>query len=511
VPLCDYQLYDNGRSDGRIPVTAFAIGIWLCADARMNACRPAASALPLVPRIPGSHAVCRSSYARDVIVKINKNSADDNDAGVSSQQDAYWLEMPDGVFVLKADGKTRASVVMDFNAGEIMRGDGHRSISVVPLDSEVVFDVVETQLGLGPVTNFRALSGPCRTDWRTVAEQRAERFRKAHPPRTEAEHYCAAALHFLDHRSQRGLLSSKASEARRNLQQALLSLKAHKRIWTPDACEKLAQAKRALGAEQLDQPLQQPFASLACRKAIAVLERQGILKPPIMALAERANAPAPDQPSQPQDLPDTCWVYSGRGAFSLFLDGRERAQTHHNTVSIIDDETLRPQTIAVLDSETIFDAAEMNLGIAPVTSFAPATEALTRTAFTILAKQFRESHPEKQEPHFYTERALESLLAEQAGPTNSELESARLHLGKALDAFRDSDGLAEAAKQVDHARQYLPALSTSLWGKNANALSAAADCERATRAIERNCSLERGGGELSHAHSTGPSRGRGRH
>jgi hypothetical protein len=103
------------------------------------------------------------------------------------------------------------------------------------------------------------------------------------------------------------------------------------------------------------------------------------------------------------------------------------------------------------------------------------------------------------------------LLAETAGRTGSDFETARRHLGKALEALREADDLPEAAKQVDHARQFLPTLSDTPTDHTPSIFNAIANCERAASAINRNASLERGGGDLSHSVSIGTSRGRGRH
>jgi hypothetical protein len=175
-------------------------------------------------------------------------------------------------------------------------------------------------------------------------------------------------------------------------------------------------------------------------------------------------------------------------------------------VSVRDSDTHRQETIAVLDSETIFDAAEKRLGIEPATAIMPEHRERVRGELAKLAAEFRDLHPHDAEPAFYIERALEGLGARDVFGTHPDVASARLHLGKALDAFRQGESLAEVAQQVDHACQYLPTLSASFSKGDQRALNAAADCDRALRSIERNRSLERGGAELSRAF--GAARGR---
>jgi hypothetical protein len=222
---------------------------------------------------------------------------------------------------------------------------------------------------------------------------------------------------------------------------------------------------------------------------------------------------APDQASPSPATPDACWMELGFDRYRLVVDGQERATAYARlkTAAIPDPDTHRLETIVALDSETIFEAVEKRVGLPRVTAFTPEDRLQDRIELEKHASTFREMCPPRDEPQFYVWDAMTYLFAESAGRTDSDFETARGHLGKALEALKEGDDLAEAGKQVDHARQYLPSLTDSPTDFKPHIFNAIADCDRAAQTIERNGSLQRGGAEISHDHSPGPSRGRGRH
>jgi hypothetical protein len=222
---------------------------------------------------------------------------------------------------------------------------------------------------------------------------------------------------------------------------------------------------------------------------------------------------APDQASLPPATPDACWMELGFDRYRLVVDGQERATAYARlkTAAIRNPDADRPETIVALDSETIFEAVEKRVGLLRVTAFTPEDRLQDRIELEKDAATFLEMCSPREEPQFYVWDAMNYLFAESAGRTDSDFETARGHLGKALEALKEGDDPAEAAKQVDHARQYLPSLTDSPTDFKPHIFNAIANCDRAAQAIERNASMERGSAELSHAHSTGPSRGRGRH
>jgi hypothetical protein len=449
------------------------------------------------------------------VVKLTKGS--DEGAGnlEDGEPEAYWLELPEGVFLLDIDGKTRAGVVLHMNVGEVLGDDYDDSFTVAVPDSDVVFDIVEDIVGRA--NEFRTVSGPSQTDWRSVARQRAESFSKEHPPEREAQHYCATALRHLDEKARHVPLGTPAQEARDHLQDAVLLVRANNHEWTREARDQLAQAKKSLEGDPLTERLHEPFAYFNCAKALIVVERERRqdnfpVQAPLSAAPQQPALSQPDA-SPLASAPDACWMELGFDHYRLLVDGQERAAAYARlkTAAIPDPDTHRLETIVALDSETIFEAVEKRVGLPRVTAFTPEDRLQDRIELEKDAAIFREMCAPHEEPEFYVWDALNCLLADSAGPTDNDLESARDHLGKALEALKEGDDPAEAAKQVDHARQYLPSLTDSPTDFKPHIFNAIANCDRAAQAIERNCSLERGGGELSHAHSTGPSRGRGRH
>lgn len=446
------------------------------------------------------------------MVKLTKDS-DEGGSVNDGVQDAHWRVVTDDLFSLRIDGRTKAAVNLALNVAYLDLPDG-RTVLPVP-HSEPVFDLVEQRLRTDKVTEFRTAAGVSDTDWRGIAEQNAESFRRDCPPQLEPEHYTRAAWTVLYEKARQtgpDTLSPAADKALGHLTNVVTGLNAQNGEWTERALTHLGHAQIALREGMLrnsesphNATTHELEAHLLCEKATAVLWREGV-----MELHDSANAPAPHAPSSP---PDPCWTELGPGRYGLLVDGEKRAVAHLGlkTGAIFDPDTLRLETISALDSETIFDALEERMGLSRVTTFTSDDGQRQRAELEQRAAVFRDACPPDQESRYYVELALLNLAPDPASPSNAELDSARLHLGKAQDALIERDGLAEAAKQVEHARQYLPSLTDSASEQSSQVLSAAFDCDRAMRAIERSASLERGGGELSHSHNTGSSRGRGRH
>jgi hypothetical protein len=449
------------------------------------------------------------------VVKLTKDS-DEGGAVNDGTQDAHWRVVTNDLFYLQIAGRTKAAVNLAANVAFLDLPDG-RAVLPVP-HSEPIFDLVEQRLGTEKVTEFRTAAGVSDTDWRGIATKIAESFRRNCPPQLEPEHYTRAAWTVLYEKARQSgpdTLSPAADKALGHLTNVVTGLNAQNGEWTERTITHLGHAQMALregmlrNSESADNATTHELgAHLLCEMATAVLWREGI-----MELHDCANAPAPHGPSSPPDAPDACWMELGPGRYGLLVDGQKRAVAHLGlkTGAIFDPDTLRLETISALDSETIFDALEERVGLSRVTTFTSDDGQRQRAELEQRAAAFREACPPDQESRYYVELALLSLAPDPASPSSADLDSARLHLGKAQDALIGRDDLAEAAKQVEHARQYLPSLTDSASEQSSQSLSAAFDCDRATRAIERSVSFERGGGELSHSHSTGHSRGRGRH
>jgi hypothetical protein len=448
------------------------------------------------------------------VVKLTKDS-DEGGAVNDGTQDAHWRVVTDDLFSLRIAGCTKAAVNLAVNVAFLDLPDGG---AVLPVPhSESIFDLVEQRLGTEKVTEFRTAAGVSDTDWRGIAAKNAESFRRDCPPQLEPEHYTRAAWTVLYEKARQtgpDTLSPAADEALGHLTNVVTGLNAQNGGWTERTLTHLGHAQVALREGVLrntggpdNAPPHELEAHLLCEKATTVLWREGV-----MELHDSTHASAPYAPSSPPDAPDACWIELGPGRYGLLVDGEKRAVAHLGlkTGAIFDPDTLRLETISALDSETIFDALEERIGLSRVTTFTSDDGQRQRAELEQRAAVFREACPPDQESRYYVELALLSLAPDPTSPRNSELDSARLHLGKAQDALIGRDGLAEAAKQVEHARQYLPSLTDSSAEQNSQILSAAMDCDRAARAIERTASLGRGGPELSHSHGTAPSRGRGR-
>jgi hypothetical protein len=480
------------------------------------------------------------------MIKLDDSHANTS-AGSANHEGAYWLELPDGGLALMVNEEIRAEVDFAFNYGEILGWDGNRSPSFVLPFSENILEIIEDSLGIAPVNDFRTHAGPGTTDWRALAQKRAE---GEYPHPLAAKLYCAEALHVLDAKSPHDSMHP-ALQARNNLQQARVLIAKSDYNYSPLAHLRLAQAKEFLAPKALTESKEQLFTRVMCEKALAVLERQRSLEQPLAVSADKfalqdpapeavtsrsqpsgllsgegrlshqidgqarpvVNLSASDQTSPLSATPDACWMELGFDRYRLVVDGQERATAYARlkTAAIPDPDTHRRETIVALDSETIFEAVEKRVGLPRVTAFTPEDRLQDRIELEKDASTFREMCAPREEPQFYVWDAMNYLFAETAGRSGSDFETARGHLGKALEALKEGDDLAEAAKQVDHARQYLPSLTDSPLDFKPHIFNALANCDRASQAIERNGSLERRGAEISHDHSAGPPRGRGRH
>jgi hypothetical protein len=421
---------------------------------------------------------------------------------------SFWLVLDEGRFSLHIDGRALAEVNLPANVASF-QGESGQIDRLLPVPhSEVIFDVVEQALGQEKINEFRTDSGRSEIDWRGKAAQQAEWFRQDCSPQMEPDYYTRSAWTLLNQQARSSELTPAADEARHNLSRVISNLDSNQGEWSEHALTSLDRARLALRERLREGPTPHELAThFYCEKASAVLSREGVRQ------RADSNTSAPDQASLLPATPDACWMELGFDRYRLVVDGQERATAYARlkTAAIPDPDTHRRETIVALDSETIFEAVEKRVGLPRVTAFTPEDRLQDRIELEKDASTFREMCAPRDEPQFYVWDAMNSLFAETAGRTGTDFETARDHLGKALEALKEGDDLAEAGKQVDHARQYLPSLTDSPSDFKPHIFNAIANCDRAAQAIERNASMERGGADLSHEQSTSPSRGRGRH
>lgn len=184
---------------------------------------------------------------------------------------------------------------------------------------------------------------------------------------------------------------------------------------------------------------------------------------------------------------DAFWTREGQDRFELCVNGRVAAVASLTPNAVfVGQEAMQAQNFPVLDSETIFDAAERRLGIGQVTEYRPLHLREMRKQLEVHAEEFRRLCPMEHEPRHYLARAVESLKrSPYAAVSTSGVMQAQRHLEAALTELDRRSGRPSVLVDMHH-RAAFDELERAKGPRYLTEELAMGDCVRAQMAFNRN-------------------------